>query len=314
MKLGGWPLKFGISINFDDTLNTAVAKSIAAETSKLDYLWIPDLPNQRYPPAIAAAAASRTSRIRIGLGLISPILHRPIQIASSMRTLIEYYGERFELCIGPGDRDNLRMVGIDLERISGIPKMILEAKNEISEHLDRVGLRCRVWLGAQGPRMLKIASKFDGALLNYSDPEMVAWALNKIGRPYETRKWAAGIFAPAYIYREFKPEIYRVLRFASATVALGTSEHVLKRFGLKDIVTSIRGQYGSKPFSTSVLRMVPPTVTERFYILKSQEELPSYIRTLESLGIEQVVFAYPQAISLETIRELGEILEATSKE
>ncbi|MEM3595354.1 MAG: LLM class flavin-dependent oxidoreductase [Candidatus Bathyarchaeia archaeon] len=297
----------------EDTLDTAVAKSLTAEASKLDYLWIPDLPNQRYPPAIAAAAASRTTRIRIGLGLISPILHRPIQIASSMRTLIEYYGERFELCIGPGDRGNLHRVGIDLERISGIPRMILEAKNEIFENLDKVGLRCRIWLGAQGPRMLKIASKFDGALLNYSDPEMVAWALNKVGRPYETRKWAAGIFAPAYIYREFKPEIYRVLRFASATVALSTSEHVLKRFGLKDSVAPIRGQYDSKPFSTSILEMVPPTVTERFYILKSQDELPSYIKTLESLGIEQVIFAHPQAISLETIRELGEIL-ATSKE
>jgi len=191
---------------------------------------------------------------------------------------------------------------------------MLEAKNEIFEHLERCGLKCRIWLGAQGPEMLKAASRFDGALLNYSDPEMLAWALKKISTTNETHKWVAGIFAPTYIYREFKPEIYRVLRLASATVALGTSDHVLKRFGLKDSITPIRRDHGSKNLSTSILEMVPPTVTDRFCILKNKNDLPDYIRTLESLGIEQVVFAYPQAISLETIRELGEILEATSKE
>ncbi|MGQ9543937.1 MAG: LLM class flavin-dependent oxidoreductase [Candidatus Bathyarchaeia archaeon] len=305
-------MKFGISTNVDDTLEASIAKGLAAEISNLDYLWISDLPNQRYPPAVAAAVASRTRKIRIGLGLISPILHPPIQVASFLTTLIEFYGERFELCIGPGDRDQLFRVGIDLNRIGDISKVMLEAKDKIVKNLQSRGLECRVWLGAQGPRMLRAASRFDGVLLNYSDPEMLGWALREIGRSNESKMLTVGIFAPSYIYMDFKPEIYQALRFASGTVALGASDHVLKRFGIYESIAQVRKQYGLEPFNTPILRNLPLKVIERFGILKSQNEFSSYIKTLKGLGVEHVVFAYPQAISVETIKELGEILRKSN--
>lgn len=301
-------MMFGISLNVNDPVSETLAKGMSAERLGLDYVWAADLPSQRYAPVVAAVVASATHEIRVGLGLISPFLHTPQQIASSLTTLAESYGSRFDVCIGPGDRDELLRVGVDLDAVRGISQHVLNARREIHKLLKERGLECRIWLGAQGPAILRIAPAFDGVLLNYSSPTMLRWALEVIRAAKDGIPNLLGVFAPSYVYGDFDPNIHRMLQFASATVALGTSDYVLRRFSLLESLQPARKELLCRTFDSSILRLVPPDIIEKFGIFKSHDELSAYVDELKRLGIEHVVFSHPQGHSIETIKELATAL------
>lgn len=101
----GLALKYGLGVNANETVQEMIGKSVEAERLALDHVWIGDVPSQRYAFVVAAAIAEKTKKLTIGLGLLSPFLHSPDQITNGFLTLAEAYGNRFELCIGPGDRD-----------------------------------------------------------------------------------------------------------------------------------------------------------------------------------------------------------------
>jgi len=75
-------LKFGLGVNANETITEIIEKSVEAERLEIDYVWVSDLLAQLYAPAVASAIAGKTRKIRIGLGLISPLLHTPNQIAT----------------------------------------------------------------------------------------------------------------------------------------------------------------------------------------------------------------------------------------
>jgi len=301
-------VKFGLSLNANDSVPTTLIKSREAERLGLDCVWLPDLPSQRYAPVVSAAVASVTHKIQIGLGLMSPFLHTPPQIASCLTTLIESYGARFDLCIGPGDRDELHRAGVDLKSISGIPQHLINSKTEISKRLSSRGLDCRIWLGAQGSRLLEISPFFDGLLLNYASPEMIEWALKTI-QAHGKMPDRVGVFAPSYVHMSPEPEILRMLEFASAIVLLGASKAVLKQFSLLESVEDARRELQSKQLESSILKMLPPDLAKKFSIFKRRDELPDYLDQLQRLGVEHVVFSYPQGYSIETMKELAEGLK-----
>jgi len=305
-------LKFGVALNVNETTLEVQAKSQQAERCGLDYVWISDPPSQRHAPVVASAVASATNHIRIGLGLISPFLHTPQQIASSLTTLIESYGARFDLCIGPGDREELRRVGVYLNNIHDLPNRLLSSKEEISNVLRKRKLESKIWLGAQGPRLLRIASSFDGVLLNYSSPEMIRWALDTIGGAKGSLPEHLGVFAPSYIYKDLDPGIHKILRFASATVALGASRAVLEKFSLLEDLEPARRDRQKRPFDKSILELIPSHVIDKFSILKRQPELRQYIDELIRLDVKHIVFAYPQNYSVKTVDELSEALTEQS--
>jgi len=301
-------MKFGLALNVNETTLEVQAKSQQAERCGLDYVWISDLPSQRHAPVVTSAVASATNHIRIGLGLISPFLHTPQQIASSITTLVESYGARFDLCIGPGDREELHKVGVDLDNIHHIPSRLLSSKEEISEILRKRKLETKIWLGAQGPKLLKTASSFDGVLLNYSSPEMVQWALETIQEAKGSVPELVGVFAPSYIYRDLNPEIHKILRYASATVALGASDAVLEKFSLLKSLEPARRELQKRPLDKSILELIPSHVIDKFSIFKRQDELPQHIDELKRLGVKHIVFSYPQSYSAKTTEELSEAL------
>jgi hypothetical protein len=299
-------MKFAVSLNSNDSISDAVKKSLELETLGLDYVWVSDLPNQRYAPAVCAAIANATRKIKIGLGLISPFLHTSQQIASSLTTLIESYGPRFELCIGPGDRDELYRVGVNLRIHKKISLSLLNSREEISSLLQNRDIKCKIWLGAQGPNLLKVASSFYGILLNYSSLEMIKWALDIIKKEAFRKPISIGIFSPSYVYEKIDPKIHKMLDYASAIVALGTSQTVLKEFSLDEDLEPARREYKSKSIDELILKSIPQHIIKKFSIFMPQDELPYYVQELKKLGVEHLAFSYPQGISIETIKELSD--------
>lgn len=301
-------LEYGLGLNVEETLSSVQEKSSTAEDLGFDYVWMSDLPDQLYAPVVASAVAARTSKIRVGLGLISVLLHSPRHVAMSMTALSDAYGDRFDLCIGVGDARQLNRVGIDLNRVNNIVSLVLEARRKIVSDLHRSGVKARVWLGAQGPKMLAAAKAFDGVLLNYSKPEMIEWAVAQ-GHLRHKKRLRIGIFSPSYVHFSSHPNLLMLAKISSATVALGASKAVLRRFGLDKELSQARKIADTSFNLKQILDLLPDRIVDDFSVTMTAENLSSYLATVKRLKVSHVVFAYPQNYSVETVRELGRALD-----
>jgi len=301
-------LKFGLAVNANETVSDIVGKCVEAERLVIDCVWVPDAPVQLYASAVASAVAASTKKIQIGLGLLSVFLHTPAQIANSVSTLFEGYGERFELCIGPGDRNLLKSVGIHLYHPDGVISYLLTAKNQIEKILRKNRVRCRIWLGAQGPKTLEISKFFDGVLLNYAHPNTIEWAVDKVGH-VKRKDFQFGIFSSSYVYQDFDPKIFNLVRVSSAIVALGASEAVLESLGLRDKIAEAKRRLDSGTTLAKVMDQIPDETVELFSICKPLTELGKYLSVLSKSKIEHVVFGYPQNYSEETVKTLAHALK-----
>jgi len=301
-------LKFGLGVNVNEKALEAARKSLEAERLGIDFVWVSDVPNGLYAPIVASAIAAKTKKIRIGLGLISPFLHTPAQIANCLQTLYEAYGERFELCIGPGDRSQLRRVGINLSQQIGITAHLLNAKKQIRKILRRNRVKVRIWLGAQGPKLLEASRLFNGVLLNLAHPKLIEWAINKVG-PVKNDAFEFGVYAPSYVYRDFDPNIYKLLRASAAVVALGTHKTILERLNLTEEIAKANRRLDAGSSFSSVLAGIPRRTVELFSIFKSSSEIEQYLLEISKMKIKHMVFSYPQNHSEKTVKELATALK-----
>jgi len=299
-------IDFAVGLNAYETVKEIVGKCVEAERLGLDYLWIGDSPPHLYCPSVAAAVASRTKKIRIGLGLLSPILHTSDQISGSIISLTEAYGDRFEICLGVGDRSQLSRVGVDTKP-GKVWDQVLKAKRKIVRSLRASGLATKIWLGAQGPKMLAASKSFDGVLMNYASPRMVKWAIDRV-KPVARKDFEFGIYAPSYVYKRWRPEAYRLLRIASAVVALGAPTVVLNEFGFSKGLRRAIEEHEGRLRIESVVKHVPSEVVDSFSIYTPSSGLHSYLRELSGLGISHIVFGFPQNLSKITVRDLASAL------
>ena len=88
----------------------------AAEESGLDEVWVADEGVAREPFTVLAAAAAVTERIRLAVGVTSPLLRHPGAIAAAAATLDELSGGRAVLGLGVGGHQALEPFGLTARR------------------------------------------------------------------------------------------------------------------------------------------------------------------------------------------------------
>ncbi|UDY34822.1 LLM class F420-dependent oxidoreductase [Dermatobacter hominis] len=129
-------MRFGVTIFSTDVSMPVTELAVAAEERGFDSIWIPEhthIPTSRrtppptgdaqlaeeykrsVDPLIAlAAAASLTSTIRLGTGILLPAQREPIVTAKAIATLQNLSGGRFELGIGFGwNEDEMEDHGVE---------------------------------------------------------------------------------------------------------------------------------------------------------------------------------------------------------
>jgi len=288
-------MRWGVALNVRDVMSETLRKSEIADEGGINQIWVTDFPALRYAPVVAAAIAERTKSCRIGVGLVSPLLYSSSHIVQFMSTLIDSYGPRFDILLGPGDKFALESVGVSYS-----PKMMVEktthALDEIKQKVTEAGHNCSVLLGAQGPLMIKASLKADGILLNYSDLEMAEWALNQIKNDVPAG-FQLGLFPPTYIGDCQDIVTNQSISHSAAMVAIGLSRVVSKSFGLLDRIQTARvlmkkhGQINSE-----VVNTLGKEALQRFAFCGNSEELSNYMKALEKMGFETVVFGPPQGV------------------
>ena len=110
------PVRTGIWLFPAAGARELVDAAVAAEEGGFDEVWIADEGVMREPLVVLSAAAAKTSRIKLGIGITTPVLRHPGALGSSMATLDELSGGRAILGLGVGGALTLDPFGLKAEK------------------------------------------------------------------------------------------------------------------------------------------------------------------------------------------------------
>ena len=297
----GQVMEWGIAINLREPVSEIIEKAVVADKGGIDTVWITDYPATRWSPIIASEVAKKTKNCRIGVGLLSPLIYSPPHILQIMNTLVEMHGNRFDLLLGPGDRTKLGDIGVDYGNISTLVERMKESVITIREGLAEHN-ELRVFMGAQGPKMVEVSINCDGVLLNYSDSQMIQWAISLLGK--RSKDFKIGVFPPSLIGSSKQCNEHMGIKTSAAVVALGLSPSILREFGLKYNLHPAIKKMKKFGLSNDIVEMIDQSVLDRFSLCGSIETNIERLVNYQQLGVDTIVYGPPQGASLRGVKQL----------
>jgi alkanesulfonate monooxygenase SsuD/methylene tetrahydromethanopterin reductase-like flavin-dependent oxidoreductase (luciferase family) len=168
------------------------AEAAAAEEAGFDEVWLGEDFFDTGGITAAALALGATSRVVVGLGVLSAAVRQPALLAMELAALGRAHSGRFIAGIGLGDPEPLRVIGASP---ASPLSLIRESVSTIRALLrgERIGGRggevalaypvpIPIHIGAVGPRMLRLAGETgDGTVLSTgTGPAYVEWARRRL--------------------------------------------------------------------------------------------------------------------------------------
>ena len=155
---------------------------VAADELGLDEIWIADEGVAREPMTVLAAAASRTNRIDLAVGITSPLLRHPGALAATAATLDELSDGRAMLGLGVGGEDSLGPFELSTDRPVGVLREAIRLARAVFEGSRVAGYTAPphaipprhvpIWVGARGPQLTRTAARSaDGLFLSGCTPD-----------------------------------------------------------------------------------------------------------------------------------------------
>ncbi|ELY54292.1 5,10-methylenetetrahydromethanopterin reductase [Natronolimnohabitans innermongolicus] len=205
----------------------------------------------RDPFATLSRMADATDEIRLGPGVSNPYETHPVKLAAQTATIDEVSDGRAVFGVGAGDRSTLSNLGV--ERDSPLRRVLETFKlaedlwdgetvthegtftaTDASLNFEPPSASIPVYVGAQGPHMLRMSAKHaDGVLINAAHPRDLEWAAEQIERGLDDRSPDRGSFeslAFASVSVAGEEEAAReAARPPVAFIAGGAAEPVLER-------------------------------------------------------------------------------------
>ena len=197
----------GVELTPEIPVDEVAALGERAEAADFDAVFSSCHYNNRDPFLALGRVAAATDELLLGPGVANPYDTHPVKLASQTATLDELSGGRAVFGVGAGDASTLTNLGVDRERPL---RRVLESF-KVAQDLwagERVdhdgtfaardaglnyeppsGAEIPVYVGAQGPHMLRMAGKHaDGVLVNASHPRDLSWSADRIAEGVEDRE------------------------------------------------------------------------------------------------------------------------------
>lgn len=302
--------------------------AVQAEKRGFKNIWITDHFNNRNLYVSLTVIATYTNHIKLGPGVTNPYLHHPATTAQGVASLNEIAPGRVVCGIGVGDRTTLEMLGFELkEPLRAIRESVELVRKMLSgETVQYQGARFNVkggrfnfkvkdripiYIGAQGPKMLQLASKIgDGVLINASHPLDVEEAIKHIrlgvkesGKDLESLDIAA--YTSISIDRD-KKKAEKAVKPVVAYIVAGSPRLILERHSIPaQLAEEIRNDIMKGKWGEAFAK-VNPEMVEAFSICGTPETCVEKIQALTKLGVTQVVAGSPLGLNVrESIDLLG---------
>ncbi len=186
-------MKFSVRVNNDLGFAELTAVAAAAEHAGFDQVWVSNDLFMRSAPVLAAALATSTARIGLGIAVMNPYSVHISELAMLAATMQEVSGGRFLLGLGAGSEQFLGWAGITRARPLATTRTALVTLRALLGHedVDRsllpdwfgadsvlrfpLSRPVPVYVGAMGPQMLEMAGRYaDGVLPLLYPPERYA--------------------------------------------------------------------------------------------------------------------------------------------
>jgi len=291
-------MEFGLNFNGDMDFELIKEHAKLAEKVNFDYLWIGDSPIFAHSFSVLCLVSESTEKIKIGSGIISPVINRCLHIKQAFRTLKETYGERYAAGVASGDRNVLKKLSIEKTNQS-LKETIEKCASEI-----RNDLKIKVFIGASGPKMIESASEKNyPMLLNYGNPDYLKWALK-----HRKKEVYCAAYAPSLIFGDKKLE--KRLLIASAVVLAGSNKKFQEEFSLEQTAKEVKDMIENGQYEK--LEKHKKQLLERFSISGTAEDVKSRCEEIKKLGMNQVIFATPLGMNKSAITALGSIINDLS--
>ncbi len=171
------------------TVQELVEAVVTADGAGIDEVWIADEGVMRDPFVVFAAAAGRTSSVRMGIGITSPALRHPGAIAATVASLDELSEGRMMLGFGVGGEQSLAPFGLQAERPVALIRDALRTARAVLTRTSGDGYVVTdhaapardvpLYVASRGEQINTLASReADGVFLSGFDPEQLPTVLS----------------------------------------------------------------------------------------------------------------------------------------
>ncbi|AEA46824.1 5,10-methylenetetrahydromethanopterin reductase [Archaeoglobus veneficus] len=286
-----------------------------AEDNGFGYVWITDHYNNRNVYAMLTLIALKTQNMRIGAGVANPYHTHPAIIASAIATVNEISGGRAVLGIAAGDRVTLERIGVKWEKPLSKIKEAVEVIKALhtgkpvnydgdffrmqGARLDFKAGRIPIYVGAQGPKMLKLAAEIgDGVLINASHPKDFEVARQNIEEGLKDKNKDFDVVAYASLSVDKNGEKAKdAAKIVVAFIVAGSPDIVFERHGISQedvmrVKTALNNAF-TKGDWKSVHEAVTEEMVDIFSISGTPDEVIERIEELSKVGVTQVVAGSP---------------------
>ncbi|QLG49537.2 5,10-methylenetetrahydromethanopterin reductase [Natrinema halophilum] len=284
----------------------------------------------RDPFVVLSRIADATDEIRLGPGVVNPYETHPVKLAAQTATIDEVSDGRAVFGVGAGDRSTLSNLGFERERPL---RRVLETfdlardlwtgetvthegtftARDASLNLEPPSGEIPVYVGAQGPHMLRMSAKHaDGVLINAAHPRDLEWAAGELEQgvaerpadrgPFETLAFGAVSVAGDEI------DAREAARPPVAFIAGGATEQVLERHDIDREAAAAVSDALERGDLTAAFDRVTPAMIDAFCIAGTTETVADRFEAALT-HVDGIVVGSPLGPDLEdAIRRASEAL------
>ncbi len=296
---------------------------VTAEREGFEAVWVTDHFNNRNPWVVLSSIAHATEEVELGPGVTNPYYAHPAWTASAVASLDDLSDGRARLGIGPGDVNTLN--ALELERDSPLYD-VLDAVKLTRELLSgerasfdgladaaKLNYSARdvpVYVGAQGPNMLRMANDHgDGVLINASHPDDFRWSFDQL----DERKTEMLAYT-SFSVDEDREAAADAARQPVAFVAAGSPPPVLERHGVDQETADEIGGHIERGEFEEAFSKVTEGMLDAFCVYGTPDECIERVEELYSVGVDTVVVGSPLGPDPErSIALAAELLEEVER-
>ncbi len=309
-------LRFAVEFVPQEAYWQTTALGVLAEKYGFDFCWITDHFNNRSVYVILSLLANYTDHIMLGPGVTNPYLINPIQTASTIMSLDNLSGGRAMLGIGAGDKITLKMLGLERSKPLTTVKESVQIFRSIFDTgkvkkfegevftIEKAKVAFEksgtipIYIGAQGPKMLKMAGELgQGVLINAAHPSDFKFAIGQIKKGIkEASRKPTDVDIAAYASVSVDKKVEKAAKAAVPVVAFiiaGSPSVVLDRHGFSSELVEPISSALSKGDFPSAFGAVTEEMLDAFCIRGTPSQCVEKIAALQKAGITQFVFGSP---------------------